>query len=212
MSDTDDDQRSALAEILVPGEDIVLALAAGRLVDAQILHVDGVDLELAIDGLPPLEGSLVTARAHDGVHAWFATLVVGGHELLDDGRVVTHLRVGDALRVSSERWSERAGHAEPAVLRPESEHDVVLRGRTCDISRTGVAIVVHDGDLPVGARAGIVLGGAGAGTVAFRGLVRRRGWAEGGRLLGVEVIGISTEDDGRLARLVALSERATTEG
>ena len=88
-----------------------------------------IELRAQAGDLAP--GALATIRLHDGIGAWFATLIVLAAEPADGGAETVTTRIGDALRVTSERWTERVDLVAPAVLRPE-----VGRTRCCGPSRS----------------------------------------------------------------------------
>ncbi len=198
----DDDLRPDLAAALVPGTTMTFLRGDGPLLTVGITAVEGVDVVGAVDPEASLRAAdLLTARVrgHDG--NWFATFVVRGVERRGDGPAVVELRIGDALRVTSGRWSERAPFRCSVLLRDEAGAGV-LRGTVTDLSQTGVGLRLHGDALPLGAHVGVTLEGDGRGAIAFRGAVVRRAPAPGGHLVGIEVLGISRTDHGRLARLL----------
>jgi hypothetical protein len=205
MIDTRDDLRLALAGTLRPGDRLQLGAAGGALVDVQIERLDGVDFRVRIEGGLPLPvGSLLSGRLHDGIDAWYCTFIaLDGSELPDGARTI-ELRLGDADRIATERWSERRRLSCPALVRREDD-GTVLRGAAVDGSAVGVAVTLREGDLPAGVMVGVTLAGAGGGGIAFRGLVRRRTWAQDGRLFGIEVVDISADDRRRLERALGSS-------
>ena len=202
MSGAATEGREAFAASLDAGDDLLLARADGPLVDATVLRVDGVDLELRapVGQLPP--GALATTRLHDGSAAWFATLIVlAADGAAGEAETVT-TRIGDALRVTSERWTERVDLVAPAVLRPEAGPDPMLRAESLNLSLTGVALRVRERAPELGTRIGVVLAGDGDGSIAFRGRVTRSARTSHGVVLGVEIVGISREDHLRLQRAI----------
>jgi hypothetical protein len=200
--DHDDDLPLVLATTLVPGETLTLLRGDGPLIVVGITAVDGVDVAGAIDPASRLgTGELLTARLYSDDAAWFATFVVQGVDRHADGPAVVDLRLGDALRVTSERWSERVAFGCAALVREEAG-GAVLRGRVVDLSLTGVGVVIHGDAVPLDAHVGVTLEGDGRGSIAFRAAVVRRAPVAGGHLLGLEVLGVSRADHGRLARLL----------
>ena len=200
MIDASDDLRLALASALHPGDALELVAAGGAQVDVEIQRIDGVDFRVRIDSAVPLPvGSLLAGRVHDGAEAWFCTFIALDGEADPDGGQVMAVRLGDADRIATERWSERRALGCPALMRREGSNDV-LRGVTVDASAVGVAVQLRGGDATVGTMLGVTLAGLGSGSVAFRGLVRRRSWTSEGRLLGVEIADISPDDRARLVR------------
>ena len=200
--DHDDDLRLDLATTLAPGETVTLYRGDGPLLTVGITSVDGVDVVGAVDPAARVRtADLLTARLYAEDAAWFATFVVRGVAAHADGPAVVELRVGDALRVTSERWSERVPFRCTALIREEAGGDL-LRGTTTDLSLTGVGVFVHGDAVPLDAHVGVTLEGDGRGAVTFRGAVVRRAPAPGGQLLGLEVLGVSRADHGRLARLL----------
>ena len=194
--------REEFAASIDAGDDLLLARADGPLVDATVLRVDGVDLELRAPAGQLVPGALATTRLHDGSAAWFATLIVlDTAAATGDAEVVT-ARVGDALRVTSERWVERVELVAPAVLRPESGPDPMLRAESLNLSLTGVALRVRERPPELGTRIGVVLAGDGDGSIAFRGRVTRSARTSHGVVLGVEIVGISRDDHLRLQRAI----------
>jgi hypothetical protein len=193
-----DDERLLFASLLEPGETLTLARADGPLVEVLVTAVDTVDVDLRVraDELPV--GSLAAVRIHSGDAAWFATMIV----VESEGDLVK-ARVGDALRVTSERWTERVELGCAAVIRPETGLDAVIRGECLNASLTGVALRVFGEPPTAGAAVGVTLTGAGDGSIAFRGRVARVGRASHGAILGVEMIGISRDDHRRLAAAIA---------
>ena len=194
--------REEFAAALDAGDELLLARADGPLVDATVLRIDGVDVELRADGGRPGAGrARDDPRLHDGVGAWFATLIVlergrgGGAETIST-------RIGDALRVTSERWTERVELVAPAVLRPEVGPDPMLRAESLNLSLTGVALRVRERPPELGTRIGVVLAGDGDGSIAFRGRVTRSSRTSHGAVLGVEIVGISRDDHRRLQRAI----------
>ena len=111
-------------------------------------------------------------------------------------------RIGDALRVTSERWTERVELVAPAVLRPEVGPDPMLRAESLNLSLTGVALRVRERPPELGTRIGVVLAGDGDGSIAFRGRVTRSSRTSHGAVLGVEIVGISRDDHRRLQRAI----------
>jgi hypothetical protein len=198
--DARDDLRLALAGTLRPGDRMQLGAGGGALVDVEILDVDGVDFQARVDAVLPLPvGSLLSGRLYDGVDAWYCTFItLDGTERWDGSRSLS-LRLGDADRIASERWSERRRLSCPALVRREAD-GVVLRGSAVDASAVGIAVRLREGDLAAGGMVGVTLAGAGGGGIAFRGLVRRRTWSDEGRLFGIEVVDISADDRRRLER------------
>jgi len=194
--------REAFAASLDAGDALLLARADVPLVDATVLRVDGVDLALRAPAgqLPP--GALATTRLHDGSAAWFATLIVLGAEPAAGDAETVATRIGDALRVTSERWTERVDLVAPAVLRPEAGPDPMLRAESLNLSLTGVALRVRELAPELGTRIGVVLAGDGVGSIAFRGRVTRSARTSHGVVLGVEIVGISREDHLRLQRAI----------
>jgi hypothetical protein len=201
MIDAGDDLRLALAATLRPGDLLELAASAGALVTIEIERIDGVDFRARIaDAVELPVGSLLAARVHDGVTAWYCTFIALDAAIGPDGALVAELRLGDADRITSERWSERLPLACPAILRREGGGGEVLRGVAVDGSGVGVAVLLREGDLPAGAMVGVTLAGLGGGGIVFRGLVRRRTWTHDGRLLGIEIVDVSATDRARLER------------
>jgi hypothetical protein len=173
----------------------------------RLTAVDGVDVE----GTPEDEcrlapSDLLTARVYADDAAWFGTFLVRGSRPRASGPALVALRVGDALRVTSERWAERAPVDFPALLRVEPGRDAPIRGTATDVSLTGVGIFVWDDDPLPGERVGVTLAGEGGGAIAFRGRVVRCARVGHGSLLGVEILGISADDHRRLAQLIARRE------
>jgi PilZ domain len=195
--------REDFAASLDAGDDLLLARADGPLVDATVLRVAGVDLELRAPAGQLASGALATTRLHDGSAAWFATLIVLDAAPATDGVEVVSARVGDALRVTSERWTERVDLVAPAVLRPEVGPDPMLRAESLNLSLTGVALRVRERAPELGTRIGVVLASDGDGSIAFRGRVTRSSRTSHGVVLGVEIVGISREDHVRLQRAIS---------
>ncbi len=195
--------RDDFAEALDAGEQLLLARADGPLVEAAVIAIDGVDLELRAEPGSLAPGALATIRRYDGEAAWFATLIVLEVDAGQNGDDIVRARVGDALRVSSERWTERVDLVGPAVLRPEVGPDPLLRAESLNASLTGVALRVSDRPPDIGVRIGVVLSGDGDGSIAFRGRVIRVSRTSRGAVVGVEIVGISREDHRRLQRAVA---------
>ena len=194
--------REEFAAALDAGDELLLARADGPLVDATVLRIDGVDVDLRAEAGDLEPGALATIRLHDGVGAWFATLIVLGAEPVEGGAEVVSTRIGDALRVTSERWTERVELVAPAVLRPEVGPDPMLRAESLNLSLTGVALRVRDRPPELGTRIGVVLAGDGDGSIAFRGRVTRSSRTSHGAVLGVEIVGISRDDHRRLQRAI----------
>jgi hypothetical protein len=194
--------REQFAAALDAGDELLLARADGPLVDATVLRVDGVDLDLRALAGDLMPGGLATIRLHDGASAWFATLIVLAAEPGEDGAEVVTTRIGDALQVTSERWTERVDLVGPAVLRPEVGPDPMLRAESLNISLTGVALRVRERPPELGTRIGVVLAGDGDGSIAFRGRVTRNSRTSHGAVLGVEIVGISRDDHRRLQRAI----------
>jgi hypothetical protein len=94
----------------------------------------------------------------------------------------------------------------PAVIRPATGIDAVVRAECLNASLTGVAVRVSGPPPEVGTTVGVTLTGDGDGSIAFRGRVARVGRASHGSIVGIELIGISREDHRRLGR--AISRRA----
>jgi len=203
MIDAADDLRLALAATLRAGDGLELAAAAGAMVTGEIERIDGVDFCVRLRDTAALPvGSLLAARVHDGVTAWFCTFIALDAAVDGDGSCLAELRLGDADRVTSERWSERRPLECPALLRRE-DTGAVVRGVAVDGSAIGVAVLVRDVDVPAGTMLGVTLAGLGGGGIAFRGLVRRRTWTHDGRLLGIEIADVSAADLARLERALA---------
>ncbi len=197
MGQTAPDDRLLFAHALDAGHELTVARADGPLVDTTVMAVTGVDLDLrAAPGALP-EGTLATARLHDGSSAWFATLMV----LSVDGTLV-RARIGDAVPVTSERWAERVDLPGPAVVRPESGATAIVRAESVNISLTGIALAVNGAAPAAGTSVGVVLAGDGDGSIACRARVQRRTATPGGALLALEIIGISREDHRRLAQAI----------
>jgi len=194
--------REEFAASLEAGDDLLLARADGPLVDATVLRIDGVDLELRAPAGQLAPGALATTRLHDGSAAWFATLIVLDAAAASDAGEIVNARVGDALRVTSERWTERVELVAPAVLRPESGPDPMLRAESLNLSLTGVALRVRERAPELGTRIGVVLAGDGDGSIAFRSRVTRSARTSHGVVLGVEIVGISRDDHLRLQRAI----------
>jgi PilZ domain len=195
--------REQFAAALDAGDELLLARADGPLVDATVLRVDGVDLDLRALAGDLVPGGLATIRLHDGESAWFATLIVLGTEPVEGGAEAVTTRIGDALRVTSERWTERVDLVAPAVLRPEVGPDPMLRAESLNLSLTGVALRVRERPPELGTRIGVVLAGDGDGSIAFRGRVTRSSRTSHGAVLGVEIVGISRDDHRRLQRAIS---------
>ena len=202
--DAADDARLDLAAILEPGDVLELFRADGPLVRLTVAAVEDTDLVGVVDAAARVRtADLLTARLHRGDDAWFATFLVrGGEEERPDGTRRVTLAIGDALQVTSERWAERVPLHCAALLREESGSDL-LRGTVTDASLTGVAVLVHGDAVPLDAHVGATLEGDGRGAIAFRARVIRRAPVPGGYLLGLEILGISGADHGRLARVLA---------
>jgi hypothetical protein len=212
MIDAADDLRLALAATLRAGDSLELAAAAGALVTGEIERIDGVDFCVRLPGTAALSvGSLLAARVHDGVTAWFCTFIALDASVDADGACVAELRLGDADRITSERWSERRPLECPALLRRE-DTGAVVRGVAVDGSATGIAVLLREGDVPAATMLGVTLAGLGGGGIAFRGLVRRRTWTHDGRLLGIEIADMSTTDLQRLERALADARARQTQG
>jgi hypothetical protein len=206
VEETVPDLRLSFASLLRPGGELTLARADGPMVDTRIATVTGVDLELVAPPRTFTIGGLSTVRMHDGESAWFATMMV--IDVADSDEVATvRVRIGDAMPVTSERWTERVAFVGPAVLRPESGLETVVRAESLNASLTGVALRVREGAPAVGVRVGVVIAGDGDGSIAFRGRVSRSSRTSHGAVLGVEIIGISRDDHRRLER--AIARRAT---
>jgi hypothetical protein len=193
----DDDERLRFASLLDAGDALTLVRADGPLVDAVVTAIDGVDLELRPTAGELPEGALASLRIHAGDAAWFATLIV-----LESEPALARARIGDALQVTSERWTERIELGGPVVIRPESGLDAVVRGECLNASLTGVAVRLAVAP-PPGSTLGVTLPGDGEGSVAFRGRVARVARASRGSIVGIELIGISRDDHRRLGRLIA---------
>ncbi len=172
-----------------------------------MLRIDGVDLELRAPAGQLAPGALATTRLHDGSAAWFATLIVLDTAAGTGEAEVITTRVGDALRVTSERWTERVELVAPAVLRPESGPDPMLRAESLNLSLTGVALRVRERPPELGTRIGVVLAGDGDGSIAFRGRVTRSARTSHGVVLGIEIVGISRDDHLRLQRAIGRRSR-----
>ena len=202
MTEAATEGREQFAAALDAGDELLLARADGPLVDATVLRVDGVDLDLRALAGELVPGALATTRLHDGEGAWFATLIVLAPSRPKAGAEAVTTRIGDALRVTSERWTGRVDLVAPAVLRPEAGPDPMLRAESLNLSLTGVALRVRERPPELGTRIGVVLAGDGDGSIAFRGRVTRSSRTSHGVVLGVEIVGISRDDHLRLQRAI----------
>ena len=144
MSGAATEGREAFAASLDAGDDLLLARADGPLVDATVLRVDGVDLELRAPAgqLPP--GALATTRLHDGSAAWFATLIVlAADQAEGDAETVTP---GSATPCASRRSAGPSGStwSRRPCCAPRSDPDPMLRAESLNLSLTGVALRVRE--------------------------------------------------------------------
>ena len=184
MIDASDDLRLALASALHPGDALELVAAGGAQLDVEIERIDGVDFRVHIDSPVPLPvGSLLAGRVHDGAEAWFCTFIALDAAEDPEGGQVLAVRLGDADRIATERWSERRALGCPALLRREGSNDV-LRGVTVDASAVGIAVQLRGGDATVGTMLGVTLAGLGGGPsrsaascAGVRGRARAACWA-----------------------------------
>jgi hypothetical protein len=192
------DERLQFAALLEIGSTLTMVRADGPMVEVLVTAVDGVDLDVRpIAGALPT-GALASTRLHGAGGAWFATAMV-----LDGESAVVRIRIGDALRVTSERWPERVALGGGVVLRPEAGLDAVVRGECLNASLTGVAVRVPGAPPAAGSTVGVLLAGDGTGSIAFRGRVVRIGRASHGSLVAVALVSIARDDHLRLARAIA---------
>ena len=194
--------REEFAAALDAGDELLLARADGPLVDATVLRIDGVDLDLRALAGDLAPGGLATIRLHDGESAWFATLIVLGAEPTTVARRWS--RPASATRCASRRsagrnastWSRRP------CCGPRSAPT-----RCCAPSRStsrspAWPCRVRERPPELGTRIGVVLAGDGDGSIAFRGRVTRSSRTSHGAVLGIEIVGISRDDHRRLQRAI----------